>query len=146
HAVDLAGLLPFPFGVPLEGEDLLTGFRIPHLDGLITTTGGNPLAVGAERHAPDLLAVTFEGQPLFAGAGIPHFHRIVGLPTARDQPLAVRAVGHAGDLARRPLEGEEFAAAGRVPDAHSAIRSPCSQVLAVRAVGCAHNGIDVIVL
>ena len=41
-------------GVPLEGEGFLPGRGVPHLHRPIPTGGGEPLAVGAERHAHDM--------------------------------------------------------------------------------------------
>ena len=38
-------------GVPLEGEGFLAGRGVPHLHRLVDAGGGEPLAVGAERHA-----------------------------------------------------------------------------------------------
>ena len=40
-------------GVPLEGEGFLPGRGVPHLHRPVLTGGGEPLAVGAERHARD---------------------------------------------------------------------------------------------
>ena len=39
--------------------------------------GGEPLAVGAERHARDRAGVPLEGEDFLAGRGVPHLHRLV---------------------------------------------------------------------
>ena len=48
-------------GVPLEGEDFLAGRGVPHLHRPVPAGGGEPLAVGAERHARDSAGVPLEG-------------------------------------------------------------------------------------
>ena len=70
HAVDQAG-------VPLEGEELLAGLRIPHLHRSVSTEPGQAFAVRAEGHAEDLASVPLEGEEFLAGLGIPHLHRSV---------------------------------------------------------------------
>ena len=47
-------------------------FTVPSLTG-----GGEPRAVGAERHARDTAGVPLEGERLLAGRRVPHLHRPV---------------------------------------------------------------------
>src|SRR5262249_56681800 len=54
HAMDL-------WGVPLEGESLLAGGRVPHPRRPVIARRGQPLAVGAEGHAVDPDGVPCEG-------------------------------------------------------------------------------------
>src|SRR5262249_39458930 len=46
-----------PVGAPLEGEQLLAGLQVPHLDGLVPAAGDQPLAAAAQRQAPDWTGV-----------------------------------------------------------------------------------------
>src|SRR5262245_52872866 len=47
--------------MPPEGAGFLPGRGIPHLHRPVPTGGGEPLAVGAERHAGDIAGVPLEG-------------------------------------------------------------------------------------
>src|SRR5262245_49377616 len=69
--------------VPLEGENCRTRFRDPHLR-LVRTSGDDPLAVGAERHALHHARVLPESVGLVARLRVPHLRRLV--PTAGDDP------------------------------------------------------------
>ena len=70
-----ATLLSTRVGCLLEGEDSLPGRGVPHPHGLIPTGGGDPPAVGAERHAVDQAAVPFERKDFLPGRRVPDFHR-----------------------------------------------------------------------
>ena len=50
---------------------------VPHLHRLVAAGGGEPLAVGAERHAVDSAGVPLEGEGFLPGRGVPHLHRLV---------------------------------------------------------------------
>ena len=99
--------------MPLEGEGFLPGPGVPHLHRPIATAGGEPLAVGAERHAPDIAGVPLEGEGFLPGPGVPHLHRPV--LTGGGEPLAVGAERHAQDVVGMPLEGEGLPARSRRP-------------------------------
>ncbi len=58
--------------------------------------GGEPLAVGAERHALDPAGVPLEGEGFLAGRGVPHLHRLI--VAGGGEPLAVGAERHAVDI------------------------------------------------
>ena len=66
--------------------------------------GGEPLAVGAERHAHDTPLCPLRVSGLLPGPGVPHLHRLI--PTGGGEPLAVGAERHALDMPGMPLEGE----------------------------------------
>jgi hypothetical protein len=61
--------------VSFEGEDLLTGLRIPDLEGLVPAPTHNPFAVGAEGHTQDTVGVPFEGAGFLPGLRIPELER-----------------------------------------------------------------------
>ena len=63
--------------MPCEGADLLTGGGVPHLQ-LSHPRGGDPSAVGAERHVDDIAhTLEPEGADLLTGGGVPESHRPV---------------------------------------------------------------------
>src|SRR5262249_106953 len=75
---------------------------------------GQPLAVGAERHALYCAGVPLEGEGLLAGLRSEDLRG--GIVGGAGQPLAVGAERHAGDCAGVPLEGEGVLAGLRVAD------------------------------
>ena len=93
-------------GVPLEGEGLLAGRRVPDLHRLVAAGGGEALAVGAERHAVDRAGVPLERERLLAGRRVPDLHRLVA--AGGGECVAVGAERHASDPVGVPLEGEEL--------------------------------------
>ncbi len=75
---------------PVSGWPIgLAGVGVPQPHRVVGTAGGDPLAVGAKRHAEHRVRVA--GQRLadrLAGVGVPHPHGAVG--TAGDDPLCRR--------------------------------------------------------
>src|SRR5262249_56934758 len=90
-------------GMPLEGDELLPGLRVPHLllPGLtraadIPRRAGQALAVRAEADAGDTEGVSLEGELLLPRLGVPHLHRpVVG---GGGQAPAARAAARAHDV------------------------------------------------
>ncbi len=64
--------------------------------------GGEALAIGAERHAPDSAGVPLEGEGFLPGPGVPQLHRLV--LSGGSEPLAVGAERHAADGIGVPAE------------------------------------------
>src|SRR5262249_54445820 len=88
HAPDRAS-------VPLEGERLLSGVRVPDLHRLVPAARGDALAVSGERHALDRTRVTLDGELNLSGPHVPHLHLApdlaqVKLPTHRGDAFPVR--------------------------------------------------------
>ena len=89
---------------PLRVRASLAGRRVPDLHRPVVARGGEPRAVGAERHARDRAGMPLEGEGLLAGRRVPDLHRPV---VARGgEARAVGAERHARDRAGMPLEGE----------------------------------------
>src|SRR5262249_6283342 len=108
----------------LEGENLLPRVRVPYLHRLVLAGRGDPLAVGAEAHAPDGAEMALEREVLLHGSRVPRCHLARGrcgpLPSSRGNAFAVGAEGHGLDIAGVPCEGEDLLPRGGVPDLHLA--------------------------
>src|SRR5260370_1257159 len=108
--------------------------EFPWLTGL-AAAAGQPLAVGAESHAPDHLGVPLDVEPLLPGGGAPDFPLtgVVALPAAvAGEPLAVGAKDRAGV----PFQGEHLPTTLHIPDLDRPImliKAASGQPLAVRA-------------
>ena len=76
-------------GVPLEGEELGPGPRVPHLRRPVLARGDDPRPVRAERRRSDATGVPLEGEELGPALRVPHLRRPV--LTAGDDPRPVRA-------------------------------------------------------
>src|SRR5262245_27388988 len=105
---------------------------VPHLHRLVLTGGGEAVAVGADRRAPDPAGMPLEGEGFLAGRGIPNLHCLV--LTGRGEAVAVGAERHALDISGMPLEGADFLAGVGVPHLHRAVIAGGGEPLAVRAV------------
>src|SRR5262245_66195770 len=99
HAVDPPrealgqGLLAsLPVRVPLEGQGLLAGDRVPHLHRPVRIVGarGDAFAVGAPGDAVDPTRVTPEGQGFLARSRVPELH---GVTTVAGNVCVVGAAG-----------------------------------------------------
>src|SRR4051794_28696831 len=94
-------------GVPLEGEGLLAGRRVPDLYRRIRTGGGEPAAVGAvrqaESHAGGRSGAFLEDDGLPTGRRVPQLDRPG--PAGGGKPPAVGAVRQAVDRALIIAEG-----------------------------------------
>src|SRR5262249_55595425 len=63
-----------PVGVAEVTRHLLTGVKIPHLQHLIMTAGGEPFAVRAESHASYLRSMARQYAQLLAAGDLPYLH------------------------------------------------------------------------
>ena len=109
-------------GVPLEGEDLLAGRRVPDPHRPIAAGGGEALAVGAEGHAVTAAGVPLEGEGLLAGRRVPDLHRLVrSSAEARRLPSGLNATLETGPVC--PLRVRASCAGRRVPDPHRPVRA-----------------------
>src|SRR5262249_423211 len=99
-----------------DGEQLLPRGGVPDPDGMIRgiASGGEPPAVGAERHAVDPPRMSLTGSQGLPGSRIPDPDGLV--PAGRREPPAVRPQGHAVARAVMSPEGEPLFAGGGVPD------------------------------
>src|SRR4029079_19388065 len=73
----------------------LAGRPVPHPDRVVPTAGGNPSAVGRDRHGKDLSSMAFQTVNLAPARDVPNPGRPV--KTTRDEPLAVRKKRDAPD-------------------------------------------------
>src|SRR5439155_19122789 len=102
----------------LESEGFLAGACIPYLHRPVPTwvgdtCGGEAFAVRTERHAQNIVGVSFESETFLAGARIQDLHRPV--QTCGSETLAVRTERHAGNNALVSLKRETFAASACIP-------------------------------
>ena len=77
--------------------------NVPKLDGLVTTSGGQRLAIGTERHAGDSKFMCLEDSQLAAIGHIPKLDGTVSnsggsVSTSGGQRLAIGTERHAGDM------------------------------------------------
>src|SRR5262249_41664637 len=77
----------------------------PDLHGLILTGRGEAAAIRAERHAPDPVRVTFEGEGFLPGGRVPDLHGLI--TTGGSEAAAVRAECHATDRVCVSFKGPE---------------------------------------
>src|SRR5580704_10759217 len=98
----------------LDGRLSRPGGRVPHFDRTVLASAGNPLAIGAECHAPHNAHVPFEGEEFLAARCVPQFDRFVA--ASAGNPLPLRAECHAHYRPGVPSEREHFLAARRVPN------------------------------
>ena len=106
--------------------------------GMLVAGRSNLLAVGADRHAPDFIAVLGEGQGFLALVTLERGR----VPDAdgpvragRGEAPAVRAERHAPALAGVSAQAEHLPAGRRVPDAHRLVFAARGEAPAVRAEG-----------
>src|SRR5262249_22072573 len=89
---------------PALGLSVLRPRRgVPDPRRVVPTPGKDALAVGAERHAADLVRVSLKGSLLLPRLGVPDPRRVV--PAPGEDALAVGAERHAADLVRVSPEG-----------------------------------------
>src|SRR5262249_59688680 len=90
HVSNSAGMAP-------ESKDILAPLIpkrscIPHMDGLVGAGGNQPVAVGAEGHAEDVVQMAPEREDFPAGGCVPELDGLIA--AARRQVPAVGAEGH----------------------------------------------------
>src|SRR5207248_5381240 len=97
--------------------------RVPYLDftlSLVAAGRGQPLAVRAERHAPDGAGVAAQRLDLLAGLHVPDQDLA---PTRRGQVPAVRTEGEAEDVVAVTDEGVDLLACSNVPELHRLVHA-----------------------
>src|SRR5262249_46156240 len=134
HAVDSGGM-------PLQVQQLLAGADIPdfYLTGYFfsprevrwPTARSQPLAVRAERHAPDRTGVPPQGQPLPARIAVPDSHGLI--VAVRGQAASVGAPGHTSDALCASLQVQGVRAGSEVPELDGAVTAGGGEPPAIRA-------------
>src|SRR5262249_10769433 len=98
---------------------LLLRRRVPDLDGVVRTGGGQAVAVGAERHGEHRFLRFAQRERLLVPGEVPQFHRAI-LAAGR-QPPAVGREGHATHRFAVCLGDQDFLETAPLPHAHRAV-------------------------
>lgn len=113
----MAQTISSPRNVPVEGPKLfysiLPSLGVPDLDRAVPSGVHQQLAVGAERHAAE----------------------VIGVPLERDNAFAIQAICRAPNTSRMPFEREEMLAGLRVPQLQRPITAGAHNPIAIGAEG-----------
>ena len=128
---------------PMNSALDLFGLRVPDLGRHAPAGRNNFLAVGADRHTPDFIAVSREVQGFLAFV----FVKRRRVPDAdgpilagRGEPSAVRAERDAPTRAGVSAQPEHLSASRRVPDVYGLVFAGRGNAPTIRAEGDAQNG------
>ena len=117
-----------------EGEPLRPGLRVPHLDRLVETRGGEVFPIAAERDRPDGIPVAAQAPCLAAILHVPKFDD--ALPVPGGEQLAIRTVGDPGhEPVARPGKGPLRHALFRIEEQDRSLHRRGGKMLAIRTEG-----------
>src|SRR5262249_44022109 len=107
---------------------------VPEPPGLVGAAGKNGLAVRAERHGADTVAMSAQGRSVtLARRPVPELPGPVLAPGQNRLAVGTNSYGEDGSLMSQ--SGSEGLASRRVPQARRAVPTPRDDGLAVRSVG-----------